>query len=864
MNWWKRRFGKPKDAQLDSEVRFHIERLTEEYAASGMTPEEARRRAALEFGGAEQVKEEIREVHRRQALDFALSNGKAALRFVRKSPSFSAAVILTLAMGIGANSAVFSAIDAILLRPLPFPNGNELMFLEQVTRDAANPNKLVAPVRVEDWNRMNSTFQGITAYYTEDASETSGALPEKITQALVAPRFLQVMGVAPELGRDFTEEEERFGGPGALIISDRYWRRRFGGDPNVVGKKLRFGNSSDAIVGVMPPSFRFPNKEVDLWWPIAPDGPISRMRKATWYNVVGRLRPGVSLEQARADLATVQEQLGRSFPETDAKLTVGIEPLKQQTVGDVRGSLWMLFGAVTLLLLIACTNIVALLLARGTQRRQEIAVRFSLGASRGALIGQLLAEALLLSFLGAALGLGLAGGAARVFRSLAGNLPRVDEIQLDWRLVAYTLACSMAATVLCGLLPAIRGTRRSTAESLAQASRTQVSGRNGLQWLLVGVQVALAVTLLSGAGLLLRSFQELGRVSPGFEMSHVLTFHISGSWGETGNMKALTQRIDRSLEAFANVPGVEAAATAAQLPGIPSEYAMELKVLEGETDPNRKILAENRFVSASYFQTMKIPTLSGEGCREEPNGMDVMVNRTFANTYLGGSNAIGHHLQPVEKGFVPSGEIKGIVGDARETGMNREPGAIVYWCTSAPQPDPYYLVRTSGDPMAMAETLRKKAQEIEPARSVFAMEPLVEQVDAAFSENRLRTILLVFFAVTAVSLACVGLYGTLSYAVNVRRREVGLRLALGALRGQIVAKFLALGLGVTLAGCAAGWALAAASSRLLAGMLYGVSGTDVATLSGVTALVLAVAAGACLAPSVRASRLDPMEVLREE
>ena len=269
-------------------------------------------------------------------------------------------------------------------------------------------------------------------------------------------------------------------------------------------------------------------------------------------------------------------------------------------------------------------------------------------------------------------------------------------------------------------------------------------------------------------------------------------------------MKALTQRIDRSLEAFAHVPGVEAAATAAELPGVPAGYAMELKLLEGETDPNRKLLAENRFVSPGYFETMKIPLVSGEGCREEPKGIDVMVNRSFANAYLGGAAAIGHHLQSVEKGFLPTGEIKGIVGDARETGMNREPGAIVYWCVSAPQPDPYYLVRTSGDPMAMAETLRKRAQEIEPARSVFAMEALTEEVDASFSENRLRTILLTFFAMTAVSLACVGLYGTLSYAVNVRRREVGLRLALGARRGQIVAKFLALGLGVTLAGCAAG------------------------------------------------------------
>jgi putative ABC transport system permease protein len=711
---------------------------------------------------------------------------------------------------------------------------------------------------------MNSTFRAITGYYLEDASETSGALPEKLTQALVAPRFLQVWGIAPALGRDFTPEEERFGGPGAALISDRFWRRRFNGDPNTPGKKLLIGKWSYTIVGVMPASFLFPVRDVDFWSPSAPDAPFAQSRDSTWFTVIGRVRPGVTLAEARANLATVQAQLGKQYPKPDADLAVEIEPLKETTIGGVRGSLWILFGSVSLLLLIACTNIVALLLARASQRQHEISVRFSLGASPSAIVAQLLTEVFVLALAGAALGLIVAAAASRVFRTLAANLPRVEEIHLDARIVLYSLACSVVATLLCGLLPAVRGARRSIFNSLAQSSGTQVSTRNRLQWLLVGVQVALAVTLLAGAGLLVRSFRALGRVSPGFEPSHVLTFHLSASWGETVDLKGLERRIDGVIDSLSHVPGVESAATSAVLPGVPSEYQTEFKFAEGQVDPGRKLVAESRFVSPGYFATMQIPLLAGEPCREEPSGIDVLVNRSFANAYLAGSSAIGHHLQVLGQTFVPAGQIRGIAGDAREEGLNREPGPVAYWCTSAPLPDPFYLVRTRTEPMAMAETIRKRLHEIEPARSVFDIAPLEEHLDEAFAENRLRMVLLGFFAATAVSLACVGLYGTLSYSVTMRQREVGLRLALGALRGQIVKQFLFQGLGATFAGCVAGCVLATVFARVMSGMLYGVSPTDVATLSAVVFIVLLVATLASLIPAIRAARVEPMQVLRNE
>ena len=865
MAWWKFLFrGKKVDQQLDSEVQFHIEELAAENRKAGMAPEEARRKAILEFGGPLQVKEELRDVYGVRILETTLANLKSAFRFIRKSPSFSAAIVFTLALGIGANSAVFSAINAVLLKPLPFPDGDQLMSLDQFHTKAQNPETHVAPVRLEDWNGMNSTFQAITGYYTQDESETSGAMPEEVTRAWIAPRFLQVWGIAPAMGRDFTADEERFGGPTAVLISDRFWRRRFAADPNAVGKKLRFGSFSNTIVGIMPASFLFPDSDVDLWTPSPLDSPFSQSRESTWYSVVGRVKPGTTVEQARANLATVQAQLGKAHPITDADLAVQIQPLKELTVGGVRKSLWLLFGSVTLLLLIACTNIVALLLARAAQRQHEISIRFSLGATRARIVGQLLTEVFVLAVAGATLGLIVANGAAEIFQSLGGNMPRLGEIRLDWRIALYTLACSIAATLVCGLLPALRGTQRGISQDLAQANRTQVSGRNPLQWTLVGVQVALAVTLLAGAGLLVRSFRELGRVSPGFDSSHVLTLHISATWGETADMKGLTQRIDRILDSVRNLPGVEGAATAASLPGVPDKYENEVRITGAQANPNEKMLAESRYVSIGYFGTMRIPLLEGELCRQVQGSVCVNVNRSFVNAYLAGSPAIGHHVEVMGTSFMQSGMIRGVVGDAREEGIDHEAVPTIYWCMSAPEPDPFYLVRTHGAPMAMANTVRQRIHEIEPERSVFLMMPLDEHLDATFGENRLRTILLAFFAITAVSLACVGLYGTLSYSVQVRRREVGLRLALGAMRGQIVTQFLVQGLRVTLLGSFVGVCLAAASGRVLSGMLYGVSATDPFTLCCVTALVLGVAGLASLLPALRAARVDPMQVLRDE
>jgi putative ABC transport system permease protein len=852
------------ESEYDREIAFHIDQLTQAGIAGGLPPEEARRRALIEFGGREQVTQKMRETHTWAFAESVGFNLRAAMRFLRRSPSFAAAVILTLGLGIGANSAVFSAIDAVILRPLPYPAGDQLVSLWQQDSTHRNGNTFVAPTRLEDWNRMNSTFTAISGYYLDDLSETSGELPEKVTEALVAPRFLRVLQVSPILGRDFVPQEEHFGGPDAVLISWRFWQRRFHGAPGAIGKKLHVGSYSYSIVGIMPQSFAFPGGDVDMWAPSPPDAPYAQRRDEPWYRVVGRMKPGITLHQAQADLATVQSRLGKQFPNPDADLVVGSTPLKAMVVGDTSGSLWMLYGAVSLLLLIACSNIAALLLARTVGREHEISVRFSLGASRRVIIVQLLTEVFVLALLGSFAGIAIAAGAAHGFHLLAKTLPRASEISLNWTIALYSLLCAVATTLLCGLVPAIRGTRLQLAHSLAQTSRTQASARSPIQWLLVGVQVTLAVTLLTGAGLLVRSLQNLNRVAPGFDAAHVLTFQLTGSWGETADMNALNRRVDTTLDGLRSVPGVESAATAGFLPGIPSLYQFQF-ALDGNVDPNRKILADSRTVSQGYFGAINIPVLRGRACREGSTTQEVVVNRSFAAMYLGDTEAVGHALSPADnspQGLV--GRIVGVVGDAREEGLNMLPMPTVYGCITAGNPFPYYLVRTHGDPMAMAETIRRRLHDLQPSRSVYGISSLEDNLSDASSESRLRTLLLAFFAISAVLLASIGLYGTLNYLGRMRQREVGVRLALGALRGQILARFLLQGLRVTLIGCLFGLALSAASTRLLAGMLYGVSPADPATWAAVVGTIVAVATLASLFPAWRAARTEPVEVLRQE
>lgn len=609
------------------------------------------------------------------------------------------AVVLTLALGIGVNTAVFSAVDAVVIRSLPFPEGDRLMRIVQVHPRIPQPP--VAPV--QEWNRLTTSFAGISGAYTDDVSELSGELPEKLKRASVAPRFFQVLGAAPLLGRVFNPDEERHGGPAAVILSHRYWQRRFAGDPNVVRKTLRIGTASPPIIGVMPENFAYPDRIADIWATSPPDSPWAQRRDATWFTAFGRLKEGVSIDTARADLGTVQAGLARAYPTTDGEISTAIRPLKEVILGGVSNSLWILFGSVSLLLLIASSNIAALLLTRATGREHETAVRFSLGASRGSVAAQILSEVLVLAILGSAVGLGLAAASGSVFRAF--NLPRVDEIALNWRIAAYAFVCAVGVTAICGVVPAVLATRRGLSSSLSRGSRSSAGGRHSVHSLLVGTQVALAVTLLFGAGLLLRSFQEMGRVSPGFDPKNVLAFQISMSWAETGNPQAASARARTILETLESIPGVKGAASATSLPGIPSQYQVGFKI-EGESEIEPRVTAEERWGTPGYFKVMGIRLVSGEVCGDDLNNRTLMVNASFVSRYAASGPVAGRRMQRIDPAFPTQGEVRGVVGDARETGIDQAPVPTVYWCTGTSQPGTLFLAKTSSDPASIAATVR--------------------------------------------------------------------------------------------------------------------------------------------------------------
>jgi len=787
--------------------------------------------------------------------DQLLRNLRQAVRSLMRTPAFTATAVLTLALGIGANSAVFSALDAVLLQPLPYPNPDRLVRLGQTT--ALSDDTFVAAIRAMDWQRLTHSFEAITGHVTEDVSDVTGEMPERIRRARVLPGFVQVWGIAPALGRGFTDDEHRLGGPSAVMISERYWRRRFAGSRDVLTKTVTFGGRSYQVVGVMPATFAFPERDVDWWSPEALGAPWSANRAFRYITAIGRLRSGVTIEQARADLEAAQAQLSRTFPEAEKGIRPLILPLKEDIVGGSRRSLWLLFGAVTVLLLIACSNVGALLLSRGIQRAHEIAVRYALGASRMSVSLQLLVEAGVLALLGGLGGVVVAIGATAGLQGLAADLPRLHEAGLDARVAVFTGVSVVFVTLLCGVIPAWRAAGN---RNLARTEDVRVSPRRSMQWLLAGIQVALSVALLSGAGLLLRSAAELMRVERGFDSEGVLTFRISARFGEEQDYGRIVRRINRTLDELSTLPGVSAAATKEVPTGIPTSLPGEVEIVEDRV--RGRMAVELRAVSPSYFKTLRIPVVDGQLCGR-PAGAEgtteVMVNRAFVDRYLAGRSPLGLHLAAQTQD-----RIVGVVGNVRERGIDVEPVPTVYSCFSAPTPFPLFLVRATGDPEALAGVIRRRIYDLEPLRSVYDVILLDDLIGDAYAENRLRTVVLTVFAVSALLLACLGIYGTLSYAVSRRRREVGLRLALGAGRLQILRRFVWDGVRVAAISCAAGLVLSLAATRALAGMLFGVTPSDPATFTAVLALVLLVAALASLAPAARAALLEPMRILREE
>ncbi len=787
------------------------------------------------------------------------------MRRILKRAAFFFAVVLTLTLGIGANSAIFSVIDAILLKPLPYPASERLMALYEANPREKTDRGGVAPVRIEEWNRLSRSFNGIAGAYTESMAETSASLPERLVVARCSPRFFSVLGTPPLAGRGFSPEEDLFNGPSVAVLSERFWRRRFNASPSAVGSTIRLGTLSYSIVGIAPDSFRFPSSDVDVWTAGALPPRLMTNRYARFYTAIGRLREGVPPSAAQAELAGVQAQLAMQFPKTDANWTALVEPLKEETVGGARRSLWILYGAVSLVLLIACANVACLLLAQARQRRREIAIRFSLGARRWQIVRELLVESFWLALPGSVCGLLLSIAGAGLLRQAAAAFPRSEEIHVDWRIVAFTLSLSLLTTILFGLFPAFAATRQETSTTIASTgSRTQVGGTGRALGTLVSAQIALAIVLLIGAGLLIRTLSRLGQVSLGFEPQNVLSLRISASWGEKNDMPKVHQRLVRTIDTLRAIPGVESAAIAADLPVKPKDYPAEFKVI-GRDSHDEKLFADATTVTSDYFHVLGIPILSGETCR--PNSDDksphvMLVDRTFADRFFPNETTIGHAL---DFGDGTPYQVIGVVGAVRQHGAARDPIPSVYVCEIPRQmPDPYYVLKTAADPMLIAEAVRRQVRSIEPNRAVFNLERFSDYLSDTFSARKFQTTLLGLFAGTALLLAVTGLYGVMSFFVSERTREIGLRIALGARPVQILSRIFRIAAIMTGAGVATGLIAAALLTRSIQNQLYGVGIVDPITFAAVPLLLALVAATAAWAPARRAMKVDPMEALRQE
>lgn len=849
--------------EIAEEMRAHIFMRTEENIRRGMTPEDARREAERRFGRFDRIKEQGYEVRGGRWLEATWQDLRYGLRVMKRRPGFAGTVVATLALGIGATVTIFSVVDTVVIRPLPYDDPDRLVAVLEVRGSEGQRESGVAPGRLEDWNRLTGSFEALAGSYTDTLTETSGSAPEQLNGAFVSTRFFPVFRASAATGRVFTAEEERFGGPAVVVISHGLWSRRFGSDPGAVGRKLLLSGQGYTIVGVMPPSFQYPAASTELWLPKQARPELMQIRAARFYRFsVGRLKPSVTLDQARADLGAVQARLGEQYPKTDSGWTVRLEPLKERQIGKLRLALWLLFGSAAVLLLITCTNVACLLLTQFSARAEEVAIRRALGASRAAIARQLFAEGLAYAAAGSSAGVLLAYTAVAAIRQKLPELPRITELAVDLRVLAFAAAIGVAVAAFVSLAPMIQTLRRN--EALLLSGRGVIGRRQWLPRSLVSAQLALATVLLVGSGLFLKSLVRLQETDLGLQPDRVLTFRISASFNEPP--AAVVERHGRTIEALSSLPGVQSVAMVPRLPGAVSGSPIEFRIAgqENAADAGDRYSA-TRVVTAGYFQSLGISIVSGQTCRMDPDpqrAFEALVNRAFVERFLQGRDAVG--LTVMQGGGRPM-QIVGVVGDTREAGYARAPEPTIYACGFLRfWPDSAFLIQTRGAPETMARAVREAIHAIEPERAVYAVSPLTDVLSGTLSQNRIRAWLISIFSGIALILAGVGLYGVTAYMVSQRTREFGIRMALGAQPAQIWADILASGGRLAGIGAALGVVLAFMASQLIATLLYGVGSFDTVAYLSAAAVLFSVAMLACLVPGRRATSIDPARALREQ
>jgi putative ABC transport system permease protein len=796
-----------------------------------------------------------------------MTHWKSACRSLSRRPAFAAATILILALGIGATTTLFSLIDAVLWKALPYPNPERLVSIMEANPAKNQNTSLVAPARIEDWNGLSQSFQAISGAYSENVTDTSGSEPERLAGRRVAPRYFAVFETPALVGRVFHPDEEKFGGPLAAVISSGLWQRRYHGDAGVIGQRLVLSGKGYTIVGVMPDGFASAN--IDLWMPAQLFPGLMQAREARFYSGVGRMKAGINPAQAQAELSHVQAELGRQFPATDKGWSALVRDLKDERVGERRASLSLMFWAVVLLLLIACANAGGLMLGQLHRRERELAIRSSLGATRRQLVGVILREIAVLVAVGASLGFALSWWGVSAVRAAFLTIPRVDQVRLDWRALLFTMSASVLAAAVFGLAPAFETLRTELSGRLYQATRTQARGHGRLQQALVASQFAVTLVLLLGTGLLVRSYSKLNQVEPGFDAKNVITFHVGAEWSE--DRPALAKMQAQLLGELRRLPGVEAVGTTNFLPATGATLRFEA-VMEGSSGDGEtgKTLVGERTVGGDYLPALRMPLLQGEACGALPTDSKApttaIVNQSFVERYGKGSPVVGRHLS-FNGSLLNASRIAGVVANSKEDGLDAPAYPYVYMCLPGGSwPDPDYVVRTAQDPRQILSAIREVVRSVAPNRAVFGVKTVEEVVAGSLDTPRLSAQVLALFAAMALTLAAVGLYSLVMLAVTGQTKEIGLRVALGAQPARIVAGVIFVAARPVLVGLGAGAMLAvlALKSNALQSLLFGVRVTDGVTLVSVVATLGLVAVIAALGPARRAAAIDPIQALREE
>ena len=873
-----------REAEIIEELAQHLEDRYKELLAGGATPQEASRAALAELSGSELLARELRRVERtvrrepivlgtrrKNMIGDLWQDLRYGTRSLRKNPSFTAIAVVTLALGIGANTAIFSVVNGVLLRPLPYPEPDRLVMVNGISLQAAQEKSPLCEADFLDWKSQNQVFESLAGFSSNRFNYTGGEAPEQVDGAWVTADFFSTLGVQPALGRAFLPDEDLPNTPQTVVISDGFWRRHFGSNQKVIDQQITLNARAFTIVGVMPPGFLFPEKDTELW---AAER-LAPTRRGPYYMWgLARLGRGATLEAAQSEMDMIARRVQDQINSPNRDWTWTSVSLAERIVGKIRPALLVLSAAVVFVLLIACANIANLLLARATAREKEMSIRIALGASRGRLRRQLLTESLLLAAVGATAGLPLAVWGVHLLVALSpADFPRLQEISIDGRVLGFTMLAAVVCGLIFGLAPALQGSRLNLNESLKEGSRggTDSSGRRRIRSALAVIEIAFSLMLLVGAGLMVKSFMKLQSVSPGFKSDHILTMHFTLPHLRYDTNEKINNYNRELIERVTALRGVEAAGLTISLPPdhleVSDSFSIEGKPWPpGSTEPIVPIV----LISPEYFTTLGVPLLQGRGFNamdKEGSPRVVIINQTLAERYFGDESPIGKRFKigGADRPRNPWTEIVGVVGDVKYSGLDAKPESAYYMpLTQDVWGAAYLVVRASLNPSSLTPAIREQIWELDkdiPIANLATMDQLLAESVAV---QRFRTLLLGSFAVLALVLASVGVYGVISYSVTQRTHEIGIRIALGAQARDVSTLVIRQGMAVALIGVSIGLAGSFWLTRLMESMLFEVSATDQSIFAGVAALLIAVAVLACWIPARRASRVDPMAALRCE